>query len=103
MASARPTTSKIATGLGFALYNDVAERRKIVSALQLPARRLADDNPGAVLLVQRLEPRAEVHGIPDDRIAHDRFGADVAGNHRPGIDADADVQLGTSFRFPALH
>ena len=46
---------------------------KIVAALQLMTCRVADDNPGAVLLVQRFEPRAEIHGVSDDGVAHDRI------------------------------
>ena len=89
--------------LRLALDDDVAERSQIVSACQLRARSVADDNPGAVLLVQRLEPRAEIHRVADDGVAHDRIRSDVAGDHRPGVDADADVELGKpSLRLPPL-
>ena len=36
----------------------------------------------------------EVHGVADHGVAHDRVRPDVAGDHRPGVDADADVELG---------
>ena len=68
--------------LGLALHHDVAERPKEVSAGQRVACSLADDNPSPVLLVQRFEPRAEVHRIADDGVAHDGLGPDVARDHR---------------------
>src|SRR4051812_32387605 len=47
--------------LGFAFDDDVAERFERVVARQPAACRLADDNPSAVILVQRLEAGAEVY------------------------------------------
>src|SRR4030095_17125486 len=51
-------------------------------------RRLADQNPRAVILVERLDPGAQVHRVTDDGVAHARHGADVAGGHLSRIDAD---------------
>src|SRR3954454_4651838 len=77
---------------GLAFDYDVAERLQIVTARQLFPGRLADDNPSAIVLVQRFEARAEVHRVADDGIAHDLLGTDVAGDHRTAVDADADVE-----------
>ena len=77
-----PTTSKIATALRLAFDDDVAERPEIVVVRQSGPGVLADDNPRPVLLVQRFEPRPEVHGVADHRVAHDRVRADIAGDHR---------------------
>ena len=89
--------------LRLAFDDDVAERPEDVSARELSSGSVTDDNPGPVLFVQRLEPRAEVHRVADDGVAHDRVRSDVAGDHRPGIDADADVERRqTPFRFPSL-
>src|SRR5918993_1497469 len=68
---------------GFALSLDrhTAKGAKIVRAGQTTARGVADDNPRFVILVQRLQPRAEVHIIADDGVAHDRRGPDVPRDH----------------------
>src|SRR5258705_5936194 len=87
--------------LRLAFDHDVAERSKLILPFQPPASGFADDNPSAVLFVQRLEPRAQIHGVADHRIAHDRLASDVSGDHRAGIDADADAELGVaSLRLP---
>src|SRR3954469_16205769 len=83
--------------LGFAFDENVAERTKLIRTAQPLARRIADDNPSAVLLVERFEPRSQVDRVANHRVAHDRVRPDVAGNHRPRVDADADVERRTSF------
>src|ERR1051325_6872160 len=81
-----------------AFHHDVSQRSEYVSIRQSRPSSVADDDPGAVLLIERFKPRSEVDGVADNRIAHNGFRPDVARDHRPGVDADADVESGTSFR-----
>ena len=87
-------------GLALALHGHRAQRTDIILPFQQRPGRLADDDPGAVLLVQRLEPGAQVHRVADHGVAHDRVGADVAGHHLAAVDADADVQARPPERLP---
>ena len=98
--SARSTTSKIATGLVLPLTTTSPSGLRVNVPVQAAARRVADDNPSAVLLVQRFEPRSEVHGVADHRVAHDLVRPDVAGDHRSGVDADPDVERRPALRRP---
>src|SRR5439155_13114451 len=41
----------------------------------------------------RGQPRGEVHRVADHRVLHVSGAADVGADHRPGGDADADLQL----------
>src|SRR5438093_1547258 len=75
-------------------HDDVAERPELILALQSLACGVANDNPSAELLVERLEPRAQIDRIANHRIAHDRLASDVPGDHRTGVDSDADVEPG---------
>ena len=90
-----PTDLENRDRLRLALDDDVAERAKRVSAASAASRV-------ASLMIIRVpyclfsdsSRDAEVHGVADHRVAHDRLGPDVAGDHRPGVDADADVEVG---------
>src|SRR5207247_6945786 len=55
----------------FALDDHVAQRLEHVLPGQPRAGPVADDNPSAVLLVHRFEPRSEVHRVADHRVTHD--------------------------------
>src|SRR6266545_520416 len=79
-------------GLRLPLHDDVAQRPELVLAFQPLARGVANDNPSAELLVERLEPRAQIHGVTNHGVAHDRLAPDIAGDHRTRVDPDADVQ-----------
>ena len=56
---------------------------------QAIARALRGQNARAVLLVQLLEPRGEVHRVAQQSVAHALARADRASDHRAGADADA--------------
>src|SRR5690349_11124648 len=79
-------------GMRLPFDDDVAERPEVICALQLLACGVANDNPSAELLVERLEPRAEVHGVANHGVAHDRLAPDIARDHRPRVDPDADIE-----------
>ena len=63
---------------------------------------LADQDAGAVGLVQRLDARGEVHRVADHGVVEAGRRAHVADDHRPGVDADADADLGQSHGPPLL-
>ena len=70
------------------------QRREVCRGQELRLRRAAHQNRGAELLVQRLDARRDVHRVADERIGHPLVAADVAGNHRATVDADAVPQRG---------
>ena len=78
--------------VGSSLDGDVPESPDGVVVLQSSPGGVANDNPRAKVLVQRLQPRPQVHVVADDRVAHDRPRADVAGDHLPRIHADTDIE-----------
>ncbi|KTW19228.1 hypothetical protein NS341_13485, partial [Staphylococcus xylosus] len=55
---------------------------------------LRDQAAAAVELVGAFQPRGEVHGIAEHRVAHHEFGADAADQRFAGGDADPDVAVG---------
>src|SRR5690606_34498697 len=54
-----------------------------------PRRVLAENNLGAIDLVERLEAVRDIHRVADGRTVEAFAAADIADQHRPGIDADA--------------
>ena len=50
--------------------------------------RVRQQQTTSVGLVQRLKARCQVHGITVHRVGETTLGADRAGDHRSGIDAD---------------
>src|SRR4030095_5319840 len=93
---------KYRDGLTLALHDNVTERMDIITSFQPGSCRLADDDPRSVVLVQRLQAGAEIDGIADHGVAHDRLRADVAGDHVAGVDADADIEPGLALARPLL-
>ena len=68
---------------------DFARERKLVLHRQVGV--LAHQDVGAVFLVQVLDARGEVHRVADHGVVEAAGRAHVADHHRPGVDADADV------------
>ncbi len=54
-----------------ALDHDVAQRADVVVPFEPDSGCVANDNAGLVVLIQRFEPRAEVHVVADHGVAHD--------------------------------
>src|SRR5215475_1625209 len=52
-------------------------------------RGFGDEDRRAQLLVEPLDPRADVHGVAYDGVLRPRATAHVAGEHLPGVDSDA--------------
>src|SRR2546421_744062 len=86
-----------AQGLHFALELEVAQKLGVELPAEQPQRRLADEDAaglvqvirGEVLALEAFEPRAGVYRVPVTVVFHALLGAEAAGRHRPGKDADA--------------
>src|ERR1700730_16265991 len=80
----------------------LTERTHIITLLEPLSRGLTDDDARAVLFVQRLETRSEIHRIANDRIARDVFRPDDAGDHLAAVDADSNLESRPSGCRPLL-
>ena len=79
--------------LGTSIDGDRVELSRRDAVARGDARRMPDDDRGAVDLVHSLEAACEVHGVAEGRVVQPRRRPDIAHDRGTGFDADADAQL----------
>src|SRR3954464_3923552 len=79
--------------LGASIDGDRVELSRRDAVARGHARRMPDDDRGAIDFVHALEAACEVHGVAERRVVQPRRRPDIADDRGAGLDADADAQL----------
>src|SRR5215211_2154667 len=91
----RPQADKLVDpyALGTSIDGDRIELSHRDAVARGHARRMPNDDRGAVDLVHALEAACEVHRVAEGRVVQPRRRPDIADDRGAGLNADADAQL----------